>query len=212
VRAQAAAESPTIQAAGTVLLSSDIARALKQDGPRATLLSLLAVVGICLLAFRRQARAQTTDPLSRRGWFLTFAAISSLFLGVTLMLGSLAWTSSRLNFSNFVALPITFGIGADYSINILQRYQAEGKLDVHRVFQGTGGAVAMCSATTIIGFGSLLVAQNRALFSFGVFAVVGEFACLTTAVILLPSLLILHERARRRSRTAEPAVSSSSEP
>ena len=204
VRKEAAAESPTIQAAGTVLLSSDIARALKQDGPRATVLSLLAVLAICIATFRRNA--QNNVPVNRRGWFLSAAAISSLFLGVLFMLGGLAWTGTRLNFSNFVALPITFGIGADYSINMLQRYQEEGKLDVSRVLKGTGGAVALCSATTIIGFGSLLVAQNRALFSFGVFAVVGEFVSLITAVIVLPSLLLLGERARRRSSTAEPAV------
>lgn len=200
VRKEAAAESPKIQAAGAVLLSSDIARALKHDGPRATLLSLLAVLGICVLTFRRGA--QPNSPVNRRGWFLSFAAISSLLLGVLFMLGALAWTGTRLNFSNFVALPITFGIGADYSINVLQRYQEEGKLDVSRVLKGTGGAVALCSATTIIGFGSLLVAQNRALFSFGVFAVSGEFASLITAVIVLPSLLLLGERARRRSSAA----------
>ncbi|HEY6726378.1 MAG TPA: MMPL family transporter, partial [Polyangiaceae bacterium] len=201
VRKEAAAVSPTIQAAGTVLLSSDIARALKHDGPRATLLSLLAVLVICVLTFRRGAQANGA-PVNRRGWFLSFAAISSLLLGVLFMLGALAWTGTRLNFSNFVALPITFGIGADYSINVLQRYQEEGKLDVSRVLKGTGGAVALCSATTIIGFGSLLVAQNRALFSFGVFAVSGEFASLITAVIVLPSLLLLGERARRKSSTA----------
>ena len=32
----------------------------------------------------------------------------------------------KLNFSNFVALPITFGISADYSINMLRRFQSEG--------------------------------------------------------------------------------------
>lgn len=205
VRREAAAESPQIQAAGTVLLSSDIARALKQDGPRATALSLLAVLAICVATFRRKAQ-NNGSPVNRRGWFLSTAAISSLLLGVLFMLGGLAWTGTRLNFSNFVALPITFGIGADYSINMLQRYQEEGRLDVSRVLKGTGGAVALCSATTIIGFGSLLVAQNRALFSFGVFAVAGEFASLITAVIVLPSLLMLGARARRRSSTTEAAV------
>lgn len=49
----------------------------------------------------------------------------------------------------------------------------------------------MCSATTIIGYGSLLLARNRALFSFGVFAVSGELTCLITAVCALPALLVL---------------------
>ncbi len=54
--------------------------------------------------------------------------------------------------------------------------------------------MALCSATTIIGFGSLLVAQNQALFSFGVFAVAGELACLGTAIIALPAALSLRKR------------------
>lgn len=206
VREQAAAVGDNIEAAGTVLLSSDIARALKQDGPRTTGLSLLAVLGICLLAFRTRPATKLASANATKSWVLALATISSLFLGVLLMLGGLAWTGAKLNFSNFVALPITFGIAADYSINMLKRYQAEGKLELSRVFEGTGGAVALCSATTIIGFGSLLVAQNRALFSFGVFAVSGEFACLLTAVVVLPALLLLRERAKKSTRAAERTV------
>jgi len=115
-----------------------------------------------------------------------------------LMMGLLAWTSQRINFSNFVALPITFGVGADYSINVLRRYQAESEGSLSRALDSTGGAVALCSATTIIGFGSLLMAQNRALFSFGVFAILGELACLATAVLALPAAFALWEQHKRR--------------
>lgn len=196
VRAQVKDEHPDIQTAGTVLLSSDIARALQKDGPRATSLSLLAVLGICLVAFSTRKRREGRAALTTKSLAFSLAAIGSLFLGVLLMLGGLAWTGARLNFSNFVALPITFGIAADYSINMLKRYQAEGRLELRRVFRGTGGAVALCSITTIIGFGSLLVAQNQALFSFGVFAVVGEFTCLLTAVVVLPAIIMLWERKK----------------
>jgi predicted RND superfamily exporter protein len=200
VRREAEKESKDIKAAGTVLLSSDIAQALRHDGPRATGLSLLAVLCICLIAFRARRNPNPSDALARRHGLLAAAAILSLLLGVLLMLGGLAWTGARLNFSNFVALPITFGIAADYSINMLKRYQAEGKLELSRVFQGTGSAVALCSLTTIIGFGSLLLAQNQALFSFGVLAIVGEFTCLFTAVVVLPALFLVWEQAKQRRK------------
>jgi predicted RND superfamily exporter protein len=49
----------------------------------------------------------------------------------------------------------------------------------------------------MIGYSSLLVAENRALFLFGLIAVLGEIACLTAAVTLLPSvLLLLQSRGR----------------
>jgi hypothetical protein len=177
LRRAATVDGRAVPVAGSLLLSSDIATAMKHDGPKATALSLVAVLLICLFSFRSLG--------------LSLAAVASVFVGVALMLGGLAWGGAKLNFSNFVALPITFGIGADYSINMLKRYQAEGRLDLRAALGATGGAVALCSATTIIGFGSLLVAQNRALFSFGVFAVSGELACLVTAIIALPAALVL---------------------
>ncbi len=178
--------------AGALLLSGDIASAMRSDGPLATELSLAVVLVICLLAFRSIT--------------MSLSAMISLFVGVSVMLGGLAWIGAKLNFSNFIAMPITFGIAADYSINLLRRYQSENNPDPRPAVLGSGGAVALCSGTTIVGFGSLLIAQNRALFSFGVMAVAGEIACLTTAVILLPSAILLANRWREwrfaNSRTA----------
>jgi predicted RND superfamily exporter protein len=176
VREAAEYQGQRAAVAGALLLSGDIASAMRADGPIATGLSLAVVLVICLLAFR-----------SLR---MSLSAMASLFVGVTVMLGGLAWVGAKLNFSNFIAMPITFGIAADYSINLLRRYQSEGNPDPRPAVRGSGGAVALCSGTTIIGFGSLLLAQNRALFSFGVMAVAGEIACLTTAVVLLPAALL----------------------
>jgi uncharacterized protein len=63
----------------------------------------------------------------------------------------------------------------------------------------TGSAVALCSWTTIVGYGSLLAARNRALQGFGAMAILGEVACLLAALVALPSLVIwLRRRAERR--------------
>ncbi|HEX9618708.1 MAG TPA: MMPL family transporter [Polyangiaceae bacterium] len=194
--------------AGSLLLSNDIADAMRADGPRATTLALSMVLLVCWFAFgfwRRTQPGSAPYRAERRGaapgaLMLSSLAVGSVFVGVLVMLGALATSGARLNFSNFVALPITFGIGADYSINVLRRYQSDASLDASRALAATGGAVALCSATTIIGFGSLLVAQNQALFSFGVFAVAGELACLMTAVVSLPAALtLLSRRSAKRS-------------
>jgi hypothetical protein len=110
------------------------------------------------------------------------------------MLGAMAFTGQRINFCNFVTLPITFGIAADYSINMSKRFQTSSDSELTEGLTRTSGAVALCSLTTIIGFGSLIIAQNQALFSFGVFAVTGELACLATAVLALPAALALTVR------------------
>jgi predicted RND superfamily exporter protein len=208
LRSAANLQGRALPVAGSLPLSNDIATAMRADGPRATALALGMVLLVCWLAFglRRGASDGSLDSAARPStpgaWALSSLSVSSVFIGVLVMLGALALSGARMNFSNFVALPITFGIGADYSINVLRRYQADAHLDAARALSATGGAVALCSATTIIGFGSLLVAQNQALFSFGVFAVAGELACLTTAVVSLPAVLaaLAERRGRRTTR------------
>ena len=69
--------------------------------------------------------------------------------------------SKKVNFLNFIALPITFGIGVDYGVNIFQRYRLEKQKGIINVLEQTGGAVLLASLTTVIGYGSLLIASNQ---------------------------------------------------
>jgi len=64
----------------------------------------------------------------------------------------------------------------------------------------TGGAVTLCSMTTIIGYSSLLLAENQALFLFGLLAVLGEISCLTTAVVVMPAFVEWMRTRRSGSR------------
>lgn len=175
VRQLVESTGPDAVVTGHLLVSNDIIAAMRRDGPRATLVALGVTLLVVLLAFR--------------SFELSGLAMGSLGLGVTVMLGYGAWTGQHLNFTNFIALPITFGIAADYSINVLKRCQSSG--NPRDAVAHTGGAVALCSLTTVIGFGSLLVAQNGALFSFGSLAVTGEITCLATAVLAIPAYLLL---------------------
>jgi predicted RND superfamily exporter protein len=164
------------QAVGQALLLADITDAIGRDGPAATLAAFLAVVLLVALALRRLRP--------------TVEVVGSLLLGVAWLVGVAAWSRVRLNFLNFVVFPITFGIGVDYAVNIVQRWRQEGHGAMERVLRETGGAVALCSLTTIIGYGSLLVADNRALRGFGMLASVGEVACLAAALLALPAFLV----------------------
>ena len=100
----------------------------------------------------------------------------------------------KITFLNFIALPITFGIGAEYAINVVSRYRETR--DIVRAVVSTGSAVALCSWTTIVGYGSLLAARNRALQGFGAMAILGEVACLLAAIVALPSLVVWLQRRR----------------
>jgi predicted RND superfamily exporter protein len=100
----------------------------------------------------------------------------------------------RLNFLNFIALPLTFGIGVDYAVNIVQRYVQEGSGGALVAVKRTGGAVILCSLTTMLGYIALAGSMNQAVRSLGVAAVLGEIACLFAAVLVLPAGLVLWGR------------------
>jgi hypothetical protein len=116
------------------------------------------------------------------------AVISALIMGVLWAVGGGAFFDLKLNFLNFIALPITFGIGCEYPFNVFDRSRLLGG-DMTSALKRTGGAVALCSFTTAIGYSSLLFADNQALQSFGRLAMSGELACIATALLVLPSLL-----------------------
>ena len=167
-------------------LSADILACMSRDGPLASLLAFVGVVLVVVVLFR----ASLATPF----------VIGSLVVGVGWMLAATIYLGVRINFINLIAFPITFGIGVDYAVNVMGRYLQDGRSDVTAAISATGGAVSLCSATTIIGYSSLLVAQNRGLFLFGLFAVLGELTCLATAVIVLPSVLLLYQGWRTRRR------------
>ena len=166
--------------AGGPPLTADIIASMRHDGPLASLLAFFGVVLTVVLLFR--------------GRMATPYVLSALLVGVLWMLALCMAMRIKINFINFIAFPITFGIGVDYAVNVMARYVGDGARDVGGAIRGTGGAVSLCSVTTIIGYSSLLVAKNLGLYYFGFLAVMGELTCLTVAVIVLPAALLWWRR------------------
>ena len=175
-----------VRSSGHAVIFAAMIRSIVHDAPLATGASLLAVALLVIALARSRAGAGLV--------------IGTLVSGVLWMLGTAAWAGVRTNFLNFIALPITFGIGVDYGINIYLRYRLEGRGRVGRAVRATGGAVALCSLTTIIGYAALLVADNQALRSFGEMAILGEVACLSAAIVGMPAFLVWRERRARLER------------
>jgi uncharacterized protein len=79
----------------------------------------------------------------------------------------------------------------------MQRYHADGSDDILLALRTTGGAVVLCSLTTMLGYFALVGSQNQGIRSLGEVAVVGEVCCLAAAVLVLPAGWYLLERQRR---------------
>jgi hypothetical protein len=182
--ASASVGGPAPRVAGSQPLTADILSAVEHDGPRITALAFAAVVVVVIALFRFKS--------------ITLQVIVGLASAVLWMLAATMLLGLKINFVNFIAFPITFGIGVDYPVNVAMRLERDH--DVPRAVRATGGAVTLCSLTTILGYSSLLVARNRGLELFGLYAVFGEIACLATAVLFLPSArLALSSLLSRRS-------------
>jgi predicted RND superfamily exporter protein len=173
-----------VDATGENVIFSDLLQNIEREGPLTTVLSLLGVCALVAL-FLRNARASVE-------------VIVSLVSGVVLMAGVATLMGLRINFLNFVVYPITFGIAVDYGANVVLRTQERGG-QVLKALVEVGPAVILCSWTTIIGYGSLVIASNRALRSFGWYALLGEVACLCTALVMLPAFLLRVRRSTPES-------------
>ncbi len=175
-------------ATGETVVFSDLLSNIAREGPVTTLLSFL---GVCLLVlvFIRNVRGSVL-------------VLGSLAVGVILMGGAASALHIKINFFNFIVYPITFGIGVDYGANVLARMRVRGS--ILPALSEVGPAVALCSWTSIVGYGSLLFSLNRALRSFGWYGIAGEIACIVAALLLLPALLLAFPATvrRRAARTA----------
>jgi predicted RND superfamily exporter protein len=189
VRETALKVDPNALIAGQIVLTTDIVQAITDDGRFTALLSFLAVALLTVVVMRS---------VRDGAW-----VIASLSLGVLWGAGAMTALKLKLNFVNFAVLPITFGIGVDYAVNLYQRYRQT--CSVEEALASSGGAVALCSVTTMIGYATLVTADNQAIQSFGLTAVIGEITCLSAALFALPAVLSLRDRRRPAALPADAA-------
>ncbi len=184
---------PDVLVGGSAFVFSDMLEAMERDGPRATVIAALGAVVVVLALLGPN-----------------LAAFATLFCGAfgTLALIALAGLFRlKVNFLDFVALPITIGIGIDYSVNIINRARAEPDTPQGRVESArTASAVALCSYTTVVGYGSLWFSANKGIRSFGFAAMLGELTCLSAALLIAPALArLIGAPPSKRSATSKGA-------
>lgn len=164
-----------VQVAGDSFVLADLLKGIQEEGPFLTGLAFLAVAIIAVFL---------TGGL-RNGVLMSFCLAAGTF-GMLAMQG---WLGLKYNFFNFIALPLTFGIGVDYPINVFIRYRQEKENGYAKIFTTTGMAVLLCASTTIIGYYTLIGAASQALAGFGKLAILGEISCLFSALVVLPIVL-----------------------
>ena len=171
---------------GLDLINIDLFRMVRRDLLVIAPLAILSVVLLLYLHFRR--------------WRVVLLALVPLSVGITWMLGLTSLLGWKINYLNGLVIPMIVGIGIDDGIHIIHRYLEDSRYDIHRAVRYTGRAVAMTSFTTMVGFGSLVIAQYGALSSMGWIIILGIGSCLLTSLFLLPPLLVIFLKPERREK------------
>jgi predicted RND superfamily exporter protein len=126
------------------------------------------------------------------------------------MFGLMAWLDIPLNPANMIVLPLILGIGMDYGVHIVHDYrQQTGR---YALRSSIAVAILLGALTTIVGFGSLMIANHRGLESLGRVLTIGVSACLFNSFIMLPALLAWMSEHRLRETGASTPVNDEAEP
>lgn len=157
---------------GQAFVFADMLASMERDGPIASALALLGSFLAVLLIVGMRWHGIVT--------------LTCVMLGTLTMIAIASTLGVKLNFLDFIALPLTIGIGVDYAANIAARDQQDRPADPRHLLATTGGAVFLCSLTTTIGYGSLLLSDNAGIRSFGLAAIIGEIACGVVALYFAP--------------------------
>ena len=120
-----------------------------------------------------------------------FFILLPVIAGSIWTVGIMELTGLKLNMANLVILPLILGIGVVNGIHITHRYREEKDKNSVVLGKSTGQAVILSSLTTMIGFGSMMVADHYGVFSLGLVLTLGVFCCLVASITFLPALLKL---------------------
>jgi hopanoid biosynthesis associated RND transporter like protein HpnN len=160
---------------GLAVLNAENRKNMLAGFKKAALFSLIIVFLIILADFR-----SLTD---------TLFALVPMIIGLLWLLIIMGIFKISFNFANFFAIPILIGIGIENGVQIMHRFKERADFAVAEKSTGTG--VILTALTTIAGFGSLLIAKHKGVYSLGLIMSVGVLVCLLSAIIALPVLLKL---------------------
>jgi len=190
-----ARDHPEVEAGltGKPVLQVDEMETYVRDSAAATAAALSGVTLLLVIAFRR---------------LLAPLLIGlCLAMAVVLTLGGAALWPGHLNLLAAVFVVVVIGLGVDFAIHVVARYDAEAGPPAEalaRALDRTGAAVGWGAATTAVAFVACLLTGFKGLREFGAIAAMGVAAALVVMFTVLPALVTLLDRRGRRD-AAPPA-------
>jgi predicted RND superfamily exporter protein len=187
-----------VTAASDPILVDEVMDELQATQISGLVLTLVASALILSLAFWSRVR----EPL------LGVLAIAAVGLVVAWVFGLMAVVGIPFNVMTAMVSALAIGIGVPFGIHVVNRfledrdrYEDLGDA-VRSTLEHTGGALVGSALTTIAGFGSLVLSSVTPFRQFGLVLAMTIGLALVASVGVLPAMLTLHTRWRRRRDAA----------
>lgn len=120
-----------------------------------------------------------------------------LTIAILVLFGLMGYFGIALDIATALLSSIMIGVGIDYTIHFLWRFKKERKLGhsheeaAHITLTTTGRGIIFNALSVVIGFLALTLSNFAPLRFFGALVVISITTCLLSALILIPSLIIL---------------------
>ena len=174
---------------GSPVIGYESIRAMQQGYIEAAMYALIAIVIVTFGTLRR-----VTD---------TLLALLPLGLGMVWAAGLMWLCKLQFNVANLVAAPLIIGIGIENGIHLVHRFREDTQTTPASLVAGsTGQAVALFSLTTMVGFGSLMIAKYYGVFSMGLLLSLAVGSVLVASLVVLPVLLSRPARHQAKKKAS----------
>lgn len=182
----------TVGITGTPVLEHEEMVTSERDITLATAITVVLTVCLLLVAFR--------------GFLNTVAAMLALAVAICLSFGFATLAVGHLNILSSVFAVMLIGIGIEYGIQVVLRYQeelgrGEEKEEALRLSLARNGwAIMMAAATVAAAFLTFAFTDFKGIAELGIIAAGGIIICVIVTFTVLPALLILFPARPPKSR------------
>ena len=114
-----------------------------------------------------------------------------MVLGVLWTIGLMQLFGIKFNLANIWGLPLIIGTAAEFGLNVILSHLEGRAHGGPLVARSAVLGVALNGITTMVGFGSLMIATHQGIFSLGLLLTLGSACGLVAALIVLPVVLKL---------------------
>ncbi len=135
----------------------------------------------------------------------TLLAMLPLAFAMVWMVGAFNLLGMKFNIVNIAVTPMILGIGVDFGVYVLHRYEEEMQLGsredaIPSTLAHTGKAILVSGLTVLGAFAALMLARYQGLSSLGLAAVLGIGSAVVISLTLLPAILRVLEKKRKKGR------------